>query len=139
MGFLASAGADLLLNMLVSNQNAYYLGLTVGSVPGSNNSGEELDEPMTDDYTRAIIDNTSAAWVITSGTLYNGALVDFAEAQEDWGTVSGWAVLDQPVGGNVIFAGAMDSPMAVDSGDTVSIPAGGISFSFVTSSWTGQT
>lgn len=139
MGFLTSSGGDLLLNKIITSQDQYFLSLVIGTVPGTNSYGDELDEPTGDDYARAAIDNTSGLWVINSGTLYNGTQIDFAEAQTDWGIANGWALTTDPVAGDVIFAGALDDPLKIDTGDTVSIPLGGISFSFVTSSWTGQT
>ena len=96
MGFLTSAGADLLLNLVVSNQDHYYLSLITGQGPGTNTLGDELEEPTATDYARALIDNTTSVWTINSGTLYNGVAGDFAEAQADWGIVVGWALTTEP-------------------------------------------
>jgi hypothetical protein len=76
------------------------------------------------------IPNTSAFWspaAFASSQWSTHNLVDvvFANATSDWPTLPGWAVLDDPLAGNVIYAGAFtDQVGLVAAGDTPTITAG---------------
>ena len=97
------------------------------------------------------IDGTGAVEVSTSGTAYarqavassgwsaisasgsglsalevisNSALIAFAQATANWGTVVGLALYDASTAGNLLAYGDLTTSVAVNSGDTLQVPIG---------------
>lgn len=63
------------------------------------------------------------------GKIYNGKRVTFGPATGEWGTVRYWFMADSFTGGNVIAFGELVDPISISSGDSITIPTNGITFS----------
>lgn len=101
-----------------------YAGLCT-SAPSNAGGGIEV---ATGSYARASIASTMAAWsgtqgagttVASSGTagrISNNVSVTFPAPTASWGTVSHAILRDASTGGNLMFWGALTSPMTISSG-----------------------
>lgn len=72
---------------------------------------------------------SAAAVDVASGSMMasNIVAVTFANATSDWPALPGWAVVDAPIGGNVLWSGAFDDQVGlVSSGQTPVIAAGSL-------------
>jgi len=63
---------------------------------------------------------------IALGSVANLLPVVFPLATASWGTVAFAAVMDNSVGGNALYHGAVGTSKPVDTGDQVTLPAGSI-------------
>ena len=93
-----------------------YVGLSTAD-PLDDASG--LAEPS-DGYARV----ACAAWTRVAGLVDNDAAVEFPEASGSWGTITHVALFDASSGGNMLVSFALDSGVAVSSGETARFPAG---------------
>lgn len=85
-----------------------------GSVGLANASGDMLDEPGAAAYARAIAPLDSLTWALTGfGEAYNLVDLDFPPPNtgEDWGLLTGWALLDAPDSGMTLAVGALIRPI----------------------------
>lgn len=64
----------------------------------------------------------------TGGTTSNNGVITFATPSASWGTVTGFGVFDAVSGGNLLIWGALTASKVINSGDTVTFPAGSLSF-----------
>lgn len=84
----------------------------------ANDSGLNLTEPDAAAYARPQIDLTSNWWALSgAGEMYNTTDIDFAppDAGDDWGYLSGWALLDAPDSGVVLAVGSLIQPLVFTS------------------------
>ena len=93
-----------------------YIGLSTAD-PLDDASG--LAEPS-DGYARV----ACAAWTRVAGLVDNDAAITFPEASGSWGTITYVALFDAVSGGNMLTSFALDSGVAVSSGETARFPAG---------------
>lgn len=70
-------------------------------------------------YARVAVDFNAAA----SGAANPTGDVTFPEATASWGTVTHAALMDAATAGNMLMHGALAAPKAIDTGDTLRIPA----------------
>lgn len=136
-GFITQDGANYFLDLFSASETAvptYYVALISGSAPGMSIRGDELDEPAAADYARGTLTNVSGNWNTFSGVLSNTVEIDFPLPSTDWGTISAWAVCDDPIGGRVLFAGIMDA-FATTVGVQVYLPAGALSVALELTGW----
>lgn len=89
------------------------------AAPGDAGGGTEVSGGG---YVRAAIDFAAAA----DGSASSSAEVSVTASGADFGTISHWALFDAATGGNMLVHGAFDSSREYLDGDTVIIPAGGI-------------
>lgn len=94
-----------------------YIGLSTAD-PGDDASG--LAEPSGNGYAR----QACAAWTRTTSTVDNDAAITFPEATGSWGTISHACIFDAVSGGNLLISFALDSPLAVSSGEVARFAAG---------------
>lgn len=59
-----------------------------------------------------------------NGVITSDTAITFPIATTDWGTVTGWAIMDAPTGGNVLYAGDFPQAKPFYQGDTPQVPAG---------------
>lgn len=64
-----------------------------------------------------------------SGQTSNSAPVSFNSATAGWGTVTHFALYDDPATGNLLYHGALTVPRTVNAGDTFVFPPGNITIS----------
>lgn len=67
---------------------------------------------------------TTVASSGASGTTSNNVAISFPTPSAGWGTVSHAAVYDAPTGGNLLWYSALGVSKTINSGDSVSFPAG---------------
>ena len=106
-----------------------YVALT-GQVGQANADGSSLDEPEVSAYQRAAVPLTSDYWSLTGfGDMFNNSDVAFVgpDPGEDWGQLSGWALLDAPDGGMVQAVGSLVLPTFYTSDmPPIALPPAGI-------------
>ena len=64
----------------------------------------------------------------TSGTTSNNAAINFPTPSAGWGTVTHVGVYDAASGGNLLWYAPLGVSKTINSGDTVSFPAGSLTF-----------
>jgi hypothetical protein len=77
--------------------------------PGEDGSGTEFTAAS---YDRATV--FSGTFTVTNNTATNGSVIQFSESQEIWGTASHAAIYDSLAGGNLLYYGALDSPIEIN-------------------------
>lgn len=69
-------------------------------------------------------------WAVPSaGSVSTNADLVWPTATADWGTITGFAIMDSLTGGNMMYWGALNASKVVSSGDTFSILSGNLSIS----------
>lgn len=84
----------------------------------ANDSGLNLTEPDASAYARSQVDLSSDWWALSgAGEMYNVADVDYGPPNvgEDWGYLTGWALLDAPDSGVVLAVGSLVQPLVFTS------------------------
>ena len=64
----------------------------------------------------------------TGGTTSNNGVIALPAPTGGWGTVTHYGVYDAPTGGNLLFYAALGTSRTINAGDTVSFPAGQLTF-----------
>lgn len=126
MGFSTDVKNDVLDKLFgatnftpVSN---YYLGL---STTQPTDVGGNINEPAGGSYARVQIPNDVSHWgSAVGGEKSNSQDEAFAEATGSWGTVGWWVLMDAASSGNMCHWGAIQTPRAIASGDTLRFLAG---------------
>lgn len=91
-------------------------------------AGGNITEPSTGSYARVL--TTGATWTAAAaGTTSNAAVITFPAATADWlaGANLTYGVLfDAPTSGNFLASGVLAVAKNILSGDTMSLPIGGL-------------
>ena len=70
-------------------------------------------------YARATVANGTANWpAASSGAKSNAGTIQFNTAGADWGTVTAFAIFDDPTAGNMLYWATLTTAKNVQSGDT---------------------
>jgi len=109
---------EQLVKWLVSGQDmpashgTVYVGLYTGN-------SIDFDEVSAADYSRLAVSTSSWDTDVNLGKFENNTLLDFGQAQNDWGTIESFALLDdtQANNGNALAFSSVASPVTVDTGD----------------------
>lgn len=102
-----------------------YVGLLTAA-PGDAGGGTEV---AGNNYARVAVANSSAQWnaaVGGNGTTANTNVVNFPVPSPSWGVVTHFAVYDAAAAGNMLWYSALTLSKTINSGDTVSFPAGAL-------------
>lgn len=108
-----------------------YVALSVADPTGD---GSGLDEPTDGDYARVAVTNNSTNFPAASGAeKTNGTAIVFPTATEEWtyGPVTHVVFMDAATSGNMIGYAELDTPIDVDSGETVAFLPGVLTMSIV--------
>ncbi len=84
-------------------------------------------------YARATLNPLDANWAAPSsgnGVTSNSSTITFATPSANWGSVTHFALFDAASAGNMLFWGALTVTKTINSGDTVTFPAGSLTFTF---------
>jgi len=123
MGSLADYAENKVLELIVGKTAfatpTVYLALSTAD-PTDDASG--LAEPSGGSYVRLLTAGSDWA-AAAAGSISNSAVLAFAEATGDWGTITHVALYDAASGGNMLAHGALDSSLAVTSGKTLRFQA----------------
>jgi len=136
-GFITSDGAVYLARLATQRvlpPAQYWLTLT-RSVPAPFLSTEELDEIDAPDYARAPIAADGLSWAASGTTVANTVEVLWGVPGADWGDVQGWALLDSPQGGSVLYGGDLGITWTIGAGMQPVMAPGQLNLSITVSSW----
>ena len=125
-GFLTSAGENYVLDLLTQSSGAYvtyFIALGRDKPPSRHMNGDEFDEPITPDYSRAAYANYSGSWTPREGQTSNMFDITFPQATVEWGTIKHWAIATEPTGGKLLWAGSFLTPITVKVADQVRLSA----------------
>ena len=113
--FNAIAWANMADNAASSPYTNLYLSLHTAD-PGTGNS-QQTNETSYTNYTRVAVVRTNVGWTVATNTAVNAALVQFPQCGASGATLTHVAVGTAASGvGNVLYAGALNSSLAVASG-----------------------
>ena len=143
-----SAMSDYLENKLIdqlfraqaaAGTATLYVGLYTAAPSDPSATGTEVSGG---NYSRVAVTSSLANWagtqaaastVASSGTggqTSNNAAITFPTPSATWGTVTHFAIYDAATTGNELFWGALTISKTINSGDTVSFPAGSLAITF---------
>lgn len=128
-GFITNAGENYLLDLVCGRQAflpAYYVALVINERPSQFIQGWELDEPVNEDYARARYDNIPLGWTDSAGEVSNTLVLSFPQASSNWGTIRHWAICTAAEGGEVLWAGSLETPLEVHPEDRVTFQPGAL-------------
>jgi hypothetical protein len=84
-----------------------------------------IAEPVGNNYSRVTVANNTTNWNTASGgATSNKTAIEFPEASGSWGTISHFAIFDDPTAGNLLGHGELTVHKAVISGDVLRFKAG---------------
>jgi len=113
--FNATAWATIADNAAASPLTNLYLSLHTAD-PGTGNS-QQTNETGYTNYTRVAVVRTSGGWTVATNTAVNAALVQFPQCGASGATLTHVAIGTAATGvGNVLYAGPLNSSLAVASG-----------------------
>ncbi len=96
------------------------------STADPTDTGSGLAEPSGNGYARK--QTAASDWNAATGTnptvTDNATALAFSEATGSWGTISHFALMDAPTGGNLLAYGSLTTPKAITAGDTAQFAAG---------------
>lgn len=72
-------------------------------------------------YSRVKLSNLSTP---SNGVISNASNIDFNESLSSWGQMRYYVVYDSETGGNLLFGGALKTPITVDAGTAVILKTG---------------
>jgi len=123
--FNATAWANMADNAATSPYTNLYLSLHNAN-PGVGNS-QTTSETAYTNYARIPITRNSGGWTVSTNTATNAALAQFAQCGATGDTLTYIAVGTAASGvGNVLYAGALNSSLAVSNGIQPQISAGSL-------------
>lgn len=100
------------------------------AAPSDSGGGTEVSG---NGYARATLNPLDANWAAPTGgngLTSNSGAVSFATPSGSWGAVTHFAIFDNTSGGNLLFWGTLTIAKTINSGDTVSFPAGSLTITF---------
>jgi hypothetical protein len=142
-----SAMSDFLENRLIDQifraqsaptTSTLHVGLLTAA-PSDSGGGTEVSG---NNYARASVTSSLANWAGTqstgstttssgtSGATSNNNAITFPTPSGTWGTVTHFGIYDAASSGNLLFYGTLTIAKTINSGDTVSFPAGTLSITF---------
>jgi hypothetical protein len=97
---------------------AWYLGVGTG-----NTDAGLTGEPSGNGYARQQV-----AFTVSGGVATLADAETFGPATANWGTIASAAIFDATTGGNCLAVGALTTPRVVESGDSLTVAAGAVTF-----------
>lgn len=126
--------SDFLENAILNHINgrvaytapsAVYVAL---STADPTDDGTGIAEPVGDGYARVSTTNASTIWTAAAaGVVHNNGILTFASATAAWGTITHFALFDDPSAGNMLFHEALTQSRTINNGDAPSFLASTIS------------
>jgi hypothetical protein len=115
---------DHVFGKTVFTQPTLYLAVSTAN-PLDTNAG--IAEPVGNGYAR--VTTAPANWSRTAGVMSNGVEFAFPEATGSQGTLTHFALFDALTAGNLVAHGALTTPKAIASAETLRFPIGNLTFS----------
>lgn len=133
---MASGKSDYLENQLLNHvfggatwptlPASIYISLHTASVADAG-GGAEVSGGA---YARqAVTRNTTNFPTTSTGTISNGALIQFPVATANWGTVTSVGVWDASTAGNLLYWGDLSASQAINTNNRFELPVGNLSIS----------
>jgi hypothetical protein len=97
---------------------AWYLGVGTGHTDAALTG-----EPSGDGYARQQV-----AFTVSNGVATLADAEAFGPATGNWGTIASAAIFDAATAGNVLAVGALTASRVIESGDTLTVAAGAVTF-----------
>lgn len=101
------------------------------AAPNDAGGGTEVSG---NNYSRASLNPLDANWAAPAagnGVTSNSSAINFATPSgAGWGLVTHFGIYDATSAGNLLFHGALTTSKTINSGDTVSFPAGTLQITF---------
>ena len=137
--YFENQAVDVLLRAQTTSLGAnVYVGLSTAACSDSS-VGTEVSGGS---YARVAVARSLAAWAGTQsaasttastgtgGVTSNNAVITFPSPSAGWGTVTHFFVADAASGSNIIVCQALTTSKTINSGDTVTFPAGTLTITF---------
>ncbi len=84
-----------------------------------------ITEPVGNAYARVAVTNSGVNFTRTGSQVANSTAIPFAAPSPgNWGTVTHGAIFDAPTGGNMVYHGALVTPLLTAIGTPVTIAIG---------------
>jgi hypothetical protein len=115
-----------------SKPSALYIALCTAATTDAS-TGSSITEPSGSGYSRQQLDPSDSNWTgasSTDGKTDNASAISFTADGGDWGAITHVAICDASTAGNVLFHGPLASSRTINDGDTLTIPANGLSVTF---------
>lgn len=135
--YLENKLIDMLRGQAFSWPATVHVALFTGT-PTDSTGGTEVTGGS---YARVAVTSSLANWAGTqsagsttastgnTGTTSNNNAITFPAPTANWGSISGFALMDAASGGNMLIYGALNTPKTVNSGDAApQFAAGALSF-----------
>lgn len=103
----------------------WYVGLLTGGCNDSSGGTEATGSG----YARVGVASGTGNWAATSGgngTTSNSSAINFATPGASWGLVTHFGIWDASTSGNLLICAQLTTSKTINSGDTVSFPAGSL-------------
>ena len=110
--------AFVLTNAAVTRPTSWYLGVGTGHTDTGLTG-----EPSGNGYARQQVTFNASGGV---GTLADAET--FGPASDSWGTIASAGIFDAATGGNALITGALAASRVVESGDSLTVAAGAVTF-----------
>jgi hypothetical protein len=126
-GFITASGENYLLSLVTTPgtvRPTYFFALGMTKPPTRHMSGAEMDEPNVISYARASFVNASGNWTERVSAISNTIAVVFPVATSPWGVIRFWGLCDAAVGGQLLWAGTLATPITVNTADQVVLAPG---------------
>jgi len=121
---LGSLGSVDFSDGTVTAGSGGYIGLLTAA-PSDSSGGTEVSTSGTS-YARVQVGSSGqGSFSGTAGSITNDAEFRWADATDAYGTVTHVGLYDAATGGNLLVYGALQSAVAIDTGDIFKIPASG--------------
>lgn len=107
--------------------STWYVGLLTAGCSDSA-AGTEVSGGS---YARVGVASGTGTWAAVSsgnGTTSNVSAINYATPSASWGTVTHFGLYDASTAGNLLVCQSLTSSKTINSGDTVSFPAGALTF-----------
>ena len=113
--FNATSWTSMAINATASPYTNLYLSLHTAD-PGTGNN-QTTNETSYTNYARIAVVRTSSGWTVSSNTVSNAALAQFAQCGATGATLTYVAIgTDASGSGNVLYSGALNSSLTVANG-----------------------
>jgi len=126
MANISTYAADKLLDALLrdiayTSTHTYVALYTTNPTMPAGTGGVEVTGGS---YARVELDTALAA--AAAGSITTNAVLTWAQATADWGTITGIGIFDAATVGNLLAAGPLAVSKSVLNGDTFSMPTGDV-------------
>lgn len=127
MGSLSPYGRNATLDAMLGASHSSAWPATVYLAASTTDPTASLTEPSGGAYARKAVPNNATNFAAASSQQKSNLLdLVFATATAGWGTITHVALMDAASGGNMLASDVLGSAQVIVTGDTLTVPAGGL-------------